>query len=254
MAKKREKTENETEVVNEKERRSNARFCAFFLSFLLLFLLFVNFWTSNFSFVLVSGASMDKTLYSGEYLLSYKVVKPEELERGDIIVVRVDHIPEWQKKNAIDKAKGMEETHFIIKRLIALEGDKVRCIQGKMEICYAGTWNEEMSEEELPFVELNEPYAYYDEKEGGKDAPSCSFEYTVGEDEIFFLGDNRNHSKDSRYVEEFSELDRLYKETDVESVVPAWALKKQVGLQKYLVEIPAKIKNKVANFFRKIFD
>ena len=41
-------------------------------------------------------------------------------------------------------------------------------------------------------------------------------EYTVGKDEIFFLGDNRCNSLDSRYQEGFSALsDRLYKEEDV---------------------------------------
>ncbi|MBQ8447287.1 MAG: signal peptidase I [Clostridia bacterium] len=255
------KTENQEEqVYNEEERRSNARFFAVLLSVLAVIMLFLNFWTTNFSFVLVSGSSMDKTLYSGEYLLSYKVVNPEyELERGDIIVVNVSHIPEWQKENEGKPAH--RQTHFIIKRLIGLEGDIVRCENGEMEICYAGTWNETMAYADYPFVALDEPYAYYDENKGGKNAVCNTFEYTVGDGEIFFLGDNRNTSSDSRYGIKnqdgtdagYSQLDgRLYKIADVTATVPNWALKRQKGLQKYLVEIPEKIKKVLLKPFREL--
>jgi signal peptidase I len=197
---------------------------------------------------------MDKTLYDGEYLLSYKVVHPEyEVERGDIIVVGVGNIPEWQKENEGKPAQ--RQTHFIIKRCIALEGDIVRCTQGEMEICYAGTWDTTMPISEYPFVAVDEPYAYYDEREGGKNAPCNTFTYTVGEGEIFFLGDNRNHSKDSRYLQEgYSELDRLYAIENVTAIVPDWALEHHNGLQKYLWDIPAKIRNFIKKPFSKLKD
>lgn len=253
MCRKGRKTEErEEKVYDEKERRATARFYAILLSIVTLLLLFLNFWTSSFSFVLVSGGSMDKTLYSGEYLLSTKVIHPEyEIKRGDIIVVSVSHIPEWQEEN---KGKPQSrQTHFIIKRLIGLEGDIVRSVNGNVEICYAGTWNEMMNPADYPFVPLDEPYAYYDETDGGKFAPCNTFEYTVGEGEIFFLGDNRNHSSDSRYNEEHSTLNgRLYQITDVTAIVPNWALKRQKGLQKYLVEIPEKIKNFILKPFKKL--
>ena len=250
--KKTEKIEKiEEEVYDEKEQRSTAIFTAVLLVFLAVTLLFLNFWTSNFGLVKVSGNSMKKTLKSGEYLLSYDVVYPEyELKRGDVIVVAVGHIPEWQQKNAKNPDN---PTEFIIKRLIGLEGDIVRCTKGKMEICYAGTWDETMQYSEYPFVAVDEPYAYYDEGKGGMDAPCNTFEYTVGEGEIFFLGDNRNYSNDSRYLQDgYSELDRLYKIDDVTAVVTDWALKHQKGLQKYLVEIPTKIKDFVRKPFKKL--
>ncbi|MBE5747333.1 MAG: signal peptidase I [Clostridiales bacterium] len=246
IAEESEETEGSEEKEDEKERRSSARFYAILLSVLTVILLCLNFWSSNYNFVLVSGASMDKTLYDGEYLLSYKVVNPEyELKRGDIIVVDVRHIPEWNY--------GKKGTAFIIKRLIGLEGDIVRCEKGELEICYAGTWNETMDEENYPFVPLDEPYAYYEDKT----AACNTFEYVVGEGEIFFLGDNRNHSSDSRYLQmdnrgnRYSQLqDRLYKINDVSAVVPSWALKRHVGLEKYLVRIPTKIKNAILKPFR----
>lgn len=253
FGKRRKRKEGDESVYDEKERRATARFYAVFLSVVVLLFLFFNFWKSSFSFVIVSGNSMDKTLHNGEYLLSTEVIYPEhEVKRGDIIVVRVSDIPEWQRENM---GKPQErQTHFLIKRLIAMEGDIVRCHKGEMEICYAGTWNEETSYDEYPFVPLDEPYAYYDESEGGKNAPCNTFEYTVGEGEIFFLGDNRNHSKDSRYLQDgYSQLeDRLYQITDITATVSDWSVAHQKGLQKWLVEVPDKIKKILTKPFKKL--
>ena len=67
----------------------------------------------------------------------------------------------------------------------------------------------------------------------------------MGEGEIFFLGDNRNISMDSRYKEDMSHLDRLYKETDIYGIVPQWAIDKQEDLEKIFFwrELLAKEKN-----------
>lgn len=175
-------------------------------------LLFSVYWTARFDGVVVSGNSMRNTLYDGEQLLMQKT-DGSDAERGDVIVVYVGDYAEFDEGNSTG-----EKTQFLIKRLIAVEGDRVRCTDGTVEICYAGTdvWET-----------IDEPYAYYTDK------TSYDFaEYTVGEGEVFFLGDNRNNSMDSRYQENFSRLDRLYKRSDIYGIVPKWAIEHQSALEK----------------------
>ncbi len=161
-------------------------------------------WTSNYGGVTVVGSSMKQTLQNGDQLFLRFTNDTKKAERGDIIVVYVGDYEECASMR----------DQYVIKRLIAIEGDKVRCTDGQVEICYAGTQT---------FVPLSEPYAYY-----GNYAQQYDFaEYTIGEKEIFFLGDNRSYegsSIDSRYQEGKSHLTHLYKEKDIYGVVPNWAL------------------------------
>ena len=183
------------------------------LALMLFLALFFRFWwTNNYGGVVVDGSSMYKTLIDGEKLLMRYVEDGEGIERGDVIVVNVG---DYEECDGI-------EGGFLIKRLIAIEGDKVKCTDGQISICYAGT---------TEYVPLDEPYAYYSN-------PNVydfqDQEYEVGEGEIFFLGDNRNNSCDSRYKEwGGSHLKgKLYKATDVYGVVPEWAIKYSETLEK----------------------
>lgn len=197
-----------------RERRGGGNGVYLFLVCLLaLALCFRTWWTDNYGGVQVDGASMYKTLEDGERLLMRYVENGEGLERGDVIVVYVGEYEEC--KNIVGG--------YLIKRLIAMEGDKVKCTDGQIYICYAGT------DEYLP---LDEPYAYYTNQS------AYDFEgqeYVVGQGEIFFLGDNRNNSCDSRYKEYFGShlKDRLYKATDVYGVVPEWAIEHSEKLEKF---------------------
>ena len=196
-----------------KTRKSNYRFFTLLLAFATLILMLNTVWTSLFGGVTVSGDSMKMTLFNGEeYLMKY-YREGDELERGDVIVVDVRDYPECRGVN------------FLIKRLIAVEGDKVKCTDGQISICYAGT---------TEYVPLVEDYAYYGGRVGMDKTDYDFAEYEVGEGEIFFLGDNRLNSCDSRYQEYGGShlKDKLYKATDVYGVVPEWALEHQEILAK----------------------
>ena len=180
-----------------KSRRSTTIFYCVLALIVVAALGFRIYWTNTFGGVYVDGNFMYPTLHSGDELL---MKYGGDAERGDVIVVDVrSYGDEYDFGN----------TQFLIKRLIAVEGDAVYCEDGEVYIRYAGT---------TEFVPLDEPYI--------PDGEIYSFgPYEVGTDEIFFLGDNRLNSKDSRYKEGLSHLDCLYKESDIYGIVPEWAIK-----------------------------
>jgi signal peptidase I len=189
-----------------KEGQSNIRFYSVILFILMAMIAFHSYWTMNFGGVTVSGSSMRNTLYSGEQLLM-KYADGKDAERGDVIVVYVGDYPQFT-----------DGTKYLIKRLIAVEGDRVKCVDGEVCIQYGG---------EGEWQALYEPYARYINKNDYDFA-----EYTVGEGEVFFLGDNRNNSMDSRFKEGGSRLNCLYKADDIVGIVPSWAIKYQSILEK----------------------
>lgn len=168
------------------------------------------YFSSNYGGVVVDGASMDKTLADGQQLLMEYVDDGREAKRGDIIVLDVSKHPEIVEYN---KKHPNNQISFLIKRLIAIEGDKVMCTDGQISICYAGT---------SEWVLLDEPYAYYINRE----VYDFKEPYVLEENEIFFLGDNRNNSLDSRYNEGYSHLENdLYTFDEIYGIVPDWAVK-----------------------------
>ncbi len=188
------------------EKISNLIFYLFLIVIVASMALGTFYLRKNFGGVIVNGNSMCNTLYSGEKLVM-KYVVGTEVKRGDIVVVYVGNYPEFQR----------DGTDHLIKRLIAVEGDKVKCEDGQIRMQYGGVGE---------WVDLYEPYAYYTDKLAYDFA-----EYTVGEGEVFFLGDNRNHSQDSRYQEGHSRLNRLYKAEDIIGVVPTWNIEHEKFLE-----------------------
>lgn len=194
-----------------KEKRSNNLFMLVFALAMVFVIGFVSWFHVNFSGVQVDGSSMQKTLTGGEYLLMRQVRGGQGFTYGDVVVVDVAHYPEIQAANKYKPEK--EKTKFLIKRVIAMEGDKVKFENGQM-------WLWKDYQKGGAYEKLDEPYAYYSRK----DSYECS-EYTVDEGEVFFLGDNRNASLDSRYLDGNSHLSDLYKATDICGVVPEFAIR-----------------------------
>lgn len=166
-----------------------------FLALVLLFLLFEMWFLQKFTPVCVDGTSMMMTLESGDWLYADAEETPE---RGDIVIVDVREYKD-EYGHALFQSGG-EPISYIVKRVIALEGDEIYC-QGH------AVWLKRAGEGE--FSRLNEPYAQGSTPDFGR--------YTIGEGEVFLLGDNRQVSYDS------TETGPLYLRS-VTGVVPEWAV------------------------------
>lgn len=124
----------------------------------------------------VDGDSMMPTFINNEYLIaekiSYDFRKPS---RGDVVIFR------YPKNPSI----------IYIKRVIGLPGETVNIKDNKVHIA---------SGKEGPFNILSEDYLPAGATTGvySKETNSEDFKVTLSDNEIFVLGDNRDHSSDSR--------------------------------------------------------
>ncbi len=124
------------------------------------------------SFV-VEGGSMEATLQNGERLIVNKLVyRFQEPDRGEIVVFT---------------PQGAEDNRYI-KRIIGKPGDTVNIDGGQVYV------NGEP---------LQEDYIKEDMRQVGESGP-----FEVPEDSYFVLGDNRNHSADSRFPNLVGYVDR----------------------------------------------
>ncbi len=113
----------------------------------------------------VSGQSMEYTLQDGDNLIVDKIsYRFRDPSRFDIIVFPYKY----------------EEHTYYIKRIIGLPGDTVQVADGSVYI------NGELLESDIYGAEAME------------NAGIAAEPIKLGEDEYFVLGDNRNHSQDSR--------------------------------------------------------
>ena len=175
-------------MLGEKKQSGNGYRIFIFVCLLLVWFLCAQTFVSFTVFqVEVSGASMEHTLTTGDILYASRTAKPR---RGDIVIIDVSQY------------RGQYTFHdnYLIKRLIATEGDAVRCEGGVVSVRYAG---------EDAFTPLVEDYI---------GSPTGDFkEVEVGEGEIFFLGDNRGNSTDSRVL-------GCYFAKNISGVVLNWSL------------------------------
>lgn len=149
---------------------------------------------------LIPSESMEKTLLVGDFLLCNKqelapagpvgrwILPYRNVRRGDIVVFYHPNPP------------------LLVKRVVAAPGDRVRIVDGRVYIDGSA---------------LNQPYAYFapDSETNQENFPAKVYtdpavdpdwwrqmqsltrdgELTVPAGEYFVLGDNRNHSDDSRF-------------------------------------------------------
>ena len=118
--------------------------------------------------VAVVGDSMNQILNNGDIALVNRIVYDATApKRGDIIVF---------------KPKGNENSHYYIKRIIGLPGEKVQILEGEIYI------DGEKLEEDYGVSEITDPGIAAEEIE-------------LEGNEFFVLGDDRENSEDSRMAD-----------------------------------------------------
>ncbi len=147
-----------------------------------------------FSKVEISGTSMVKTLQNGDLVVMMTVGEPDY---GDVVVIKIN-----------------DRTNYI-KRIIGLPGDTIK--------------NDSLGNVYRNGEKLVEDYAYISSGGGtfAKDSEDGLFCITLGEDEIFAMGDNRFVSHDSRSGEFLRKPMRL---SNVIGIVPQWAIDTRYSL------------------------
>ena len=193
----------------QKKKRIASVFFAVLLS-LIAVLLTVGVWfSSNFFAVQVDGESMTSTLKDGDWLYAER---GKSAKRGDIVTVDVHDY-----KNAAGEpvfqhagAGGLVATELIIKRVIAVGGDSIKCDE-------EGVW---VKPQGGKYELREEPYALGE--------TGCFEEIVIPEGYVFLMGDNRENSKDSR-----DGAVGALPAWRITGVVPQWAMKHKGAIAKW---------------------
>lgn len=131
----------------------------------------------------VPSASMEPTLVPGQRILVDK--RDHDLRRGDVVVFdgaasfeATDTRP-WPRR-VLGAAMGEWGGPHLVKRVIGLPGDRIRCCDARGHLTLDGST-------------LDEPYLY------PGDTPSdVTFDVTVPPGRLWVMGDHRSRSADSR--------------------------------------------------------
>ena len=155
----------------QKKERSDGIFLLTLALIILAMAVIVFLYSAVFFNVVVDGGSMKSTLQSGDVLVANRNAS---VEKGSIIVI-----------DGVKQVSGKDDEYvWLIKRAIAFEGDNVRIADGKVFV-NGEAIVEDYLDEGMITTDFNGKY-------------SSTQGVTLGKDEIFFLGDNRKESADSR--------------------------------------------------------
>ena len=194
-------------MLNER-RESRASFIVLCVLFALvvIILIFVLLRMRYLLIVEVKGDSMLDTLYGGERVgADYEggdivyAVRGTSAARGDIVIL------DTSQSDAYDPyGHAVFTADTVIKRIIATQGDSVKCVGGVVWLKQAGG----------EYVALDEPYT--------RGVTPDFEEVVLDEGEIFFLGDNRTQSADSQDM--VANGYELLTTDSILGIVPAWAV------------------------------
>ncbi len=170
----------------EKEHRRRTRFwttaalVVCFLSFIMVLRLYA------FEGTVVTSGSMEDTLYRGDYaLFDHRAAIRGRWNRGDVVIFQAP--PSWSGGGDEGNAEGSFENQTLVKRIIGMPGETVSLLGGVVYI------NNK--------VLLNQNYIK------GTPDPQVTIPLTLGPNEYYVMGDNRNNSDDSRNNGPISEVD-----------------------------------------------
>ncbi|MBC7581256.1 signal peptidase I [Aeromicrobium sp.] len=133
----------------------------------------------------VSGPSMEQTLHDQDRLIVWKLQRSWSRitghqyipGRGDVVIFTESGLSEY----------GQEDTKQLIKRVIALPGERVVVKDNIITVYNKANPNGFQPDKTLPYgVNITEP-------------AEQSVDRTIGKDELFVCGDNRTNSLDSRF-------------------------------------------------------
>ena len=207
-----------------KKSKGTIAFIIFFILALVIFLASFYF-TRNYSLVPISGSSMENTFSDGDVVLCKNKA---EINRGDVVIISGEGV-----RNTADG----EQPYLLIKRVIALAGDTVKFSDGNLYLKTSG---------ETEFILQVENYIKEQNSTFYPDATDYtntdeSGEILIGENQVFYLGDNRKVSHDSR-AEDFGTCTR----EQIVGVVSQKMIERKESTKKYY-----EFTRKVLSFFNK---
>jgi signal peptidase I len=155
---------------------------------------------------LIPSESMEHTLLVGDFLLVDKqiyapsggsvnpgrwVLPYHEVERSDIVVF---HYPE-------------DPTRFLVKRVVGVPGDRLRIVDGRLTVNGTPLDEPYVAREPAPFNSFRDNFPATNYTDANVDpiwwqllqSMTRNGELVVPPGQYFMLGDNRNHSLDSRF-------------------------------------------------------